>query len=120
MAKKDAVVFDLNNTLRKKSGEPRQDILNKAHKDQKKEKVIIMSGETTKDMPEARAWLNKEGLGKAKLEMRPEGAKEHDEAVKEHLLSEHASRQFKIKKAYDDKQSNVDMFKKHGIKAKKV
>ena len=120
MAKKDAVVFDLNNTLRKKSGEPRQHILNKAHKDQKKEQVIVMSGETSKDIPEARAWLNKEGLSKAKLEMRPEGDTEHDNAVKEHLLSDHASRQFKIKKAYDDKQSNVDMFKKHGIKAKKV
>jgi hypothetical protein len=120
MAKKDAVVFDLNNTLRSKSGKPRQHILHKAHKDQKKEAVVIMSGESEKDRPEARSWLDKEGLSKAKLEMRPKGDREHDDVVKEHLLSEHASRQFKIKKAYDDKKSNVDMFKKHGIKAKKV
>ena len=49
MPKKDAVVFDLNNTLRKKSGKPRQHILDKAQKDIKKENVVVISGESSKD-----------------------------------------------------------------------
>ena len=119
MAKEKAVVFDLNNTLRKEGGAPKKHILSKAEKDEKKEKVIILSGEKVKDYADARSWLDEHHLDKAELKMRPKGDVEHDEVEKEHLLK-HISRQFKIKKAYDDKQSNVDMFKKHGIKAKEV
>jgi FMN phosphatase YigB (HAD superfamily) len=120
MAKSKAVIFDLNNTLRKKSGEPRQKILNKAQKDSKKENVIIMSGETDKDRPKAENWLKEHDVDYAKLEMRPSGDSEPDEKVKADLLTKDVSRQFKVNKAYDDKSSNVKMFKKHGIKAKKV
>jgi FMN phosphatase YigB (HAD superfamily) len=118
--KSDAVVFDLNNTLRDKSGKPRKHILKKAQKDSKKEDVIIMSGETDKDRPKAENWLKEHDVDYTKLEMRPEGDSEHDDKVKEKLLSKDVSRQFKVKKAYDDKLENVKMFKNHGIKAKKV
>jgi hypothetical protein len=120
MSKKDAVVFDLNNTLRKKSGKPRHHILDKAKKDEKKEEVVVLSTEPEKGRNEARSWLNTHGLNKAELKMRPKGDVEHDEKVKEEVLKNKISRQFKVKKAYDDKYSNVKMFKEHGIKAKKV
>jgi hypothetical protein len=120
MAKKDAVVFDLNNTLRKKSGEPRHHILDKAQKDIKKENVVVISGESSKDQSEARSWLDTHGLKKAKLDMRPQGDTESDDREKAGILDRMVSRQFKVKKAYDDKSSNVKMFKNHGIKAKKV
>ena len=119
MAKEKAVIFDLNSTLRKESGEPKKHILKKAEKDEKKEKVIILSGEQAKDYSDARSWLDEHHLNRAELKMRPKGEVAHDEVEKEHLLS-HVSRQFKVEKAYDDKPANVKMFKKHGIKAKEV
>jgi len=96
--KSDAVVFDLNNTLRKEDGKPRKHLLKKAQKDSKKEDVIIMSGERSEDRPEAENWLKKHDVDYAKLEMRPKGDSEHDEKVKEKLLSKDVSRQFKVKK----------------------
>jgi phosphoglycolate phosphatase-like HAD superfamily hydrolase len=117
---KKAVVFDLNKTLRKKSGKPRHDILKKAKKAEDKESVIVISGESDKDRKEARGWLDSHGLDEAQLEMRPNGDTEHDDKVKERILTDKVSRQFKVKKAYDDKPANVKMFEEHGIKAKKV
>jgi hypothetical protein len=117
---KKAVIFDLNKTLRKESGEPRHHLVKKAKKDAKKEEVIVMSGETDKDRSSAKKWLDKEGLSEAKLMMRPKGDVSHDEMEKERLLTKKVSRQFKVEEAYDDQKKNVKMFKKHGIKAKKV
>ena len=119
MTKEKAVIFDLNSTLRKESGEPKKHVLSKAEKDEKKEKVVILSGEQAKDYSDARSWLDEHHLNRAELKMRPKGEAAHDEVEKEHLLS-HVSRQFKVEKAYDDKPANVKMFKKHGIKAKEV
>ena len=118
--KKKAVIFDLNKTLRKESGEPRSHLVKKAKKDAKKEEVIVMSGETNKDRSSARGWLDKEGLSDDKLIMRPKGDASHDEVEKERALTKKVSRQFKVEKAYDDQENNVKMFKKHGIEAKKV
>ena len=120
MSKKpDAVIFDLNKTLRNKAGKARHHVLKKAEKDAKKEKVIVMTGEPTKDTPEAKHWLDSHGLKGAQLESRPNGDKEHDPQLKEKLFKKDVSRQFKVKKAYDDKKANRDMFKSQGIKAKK-
>jgi len=116
---KKAAIFDLNNTLRKKSGAPRHDVLKKAKKDEKKEEVIVLSGETVKDRDDARAWLDKHHLKGADLYMRPKHERAHDEVEKEKILNK-ISRQFKIENAYDDKPANVEMFKSHGIKAKEV
>jgi hypothetical protein len=52
--------------------------------------------------------------------VRPEGNTEPDYREKAHVLNDKISKQFKVTKAYDDKSKNVKMFKKHGIKAKKV
>jgi predicted SPOUT superfamily RNA methylase MTH1 len=120
MPKKDAVIFDLNNTLRKKSGKPRHSVLKKAKKDEKKEQVVVVSGEPNKNYNEARGWLDSHNLSNAMLDMRPKNEKEPDSIEKAHLLTHRLSKQFKIKKAYDDKPSNVKMFKSHGIKAKEV
>ena len=120
MFKKDAVIFDLNNTLRKESGKPRQHILKKAKKAQEKEQVVVVSGETNKDYGDARSWLDSHGLDDARLDMRPKSEHPHDEEEKAHLLTHNITRQFNVKKAYDDKASNVKMFKNHGIKAKEV
>jgi hypothetical protein len=118
-SKKKAIIFDLNKTLRKDSGEPKKHILKKAEKYEKKEKVIVLSGEQAKDYSDARLWLNEHHLNKADLKMRPQGDVEHDEVEKEHLLNK-ISRQFRVEEAYDDKPANLKMFKKHGIKAKEV
>ena len=120
MPKKNAVIFDLNNTLRKESGKPRHRILKKAKKDEKKEQVIVVTGESNQNYDEARGWLDKHNLSDAMLDMRPKDEKEPDSAEKAHVLTHRLSRQFKIKKAYDDKPANVKMFKSHGIKAKEV
>ena len=95
-------------------------VVKKAKKDAKKEEVIVMSGEPDKDRSSAKKWLDKEGLSEAKLMMRPKGDVSHDDVEKEHALTKNVSRQFKVEEAYDDQKKNVKMFKKHGIKAKKV
>jgi FMN phosphatase YigB (HAD superfamily) len=120
MSKKDAVVFDLNNTLRKKSGKPRHHILKEAQKAEHKEGVIVLSGESSAEHAEARDWLNRHGLEDAKLDMRPRGDKESDAKFKDREITKKLSRQFKIKKEYDDKTSNIKALKKDNIKAKKV
>lgn len=116
MPKKEAVVFDLNKTLRHKSGKPHKKTLKKAKKS--KDEVIVMSSQRG-GREEEKEWLNKHGLDNAKLMTRPASAHEHDDIVKERMLKK-VSRQFEVKKAYDDKETNVEMFEKHGVKAKKV
>ena len=119
MAKEKAVIFDLNNTLRKESGKPKKHILKKALKDEKKEHVIVLSAESYDKKNGTEKWLSGHGLGKAELDVRPTGNKENDSREKAHELN-HISKQFHVVKAYDDKEANVKMFKKHGIKAKEV
>ena len=121
MPKKNAVIFDFNNTLKdNSSGKPNKKILKKALKDEKKEQVIVLSGESESKKAGTENWLKKHGLDKAELHVRPEHNTEPDYREKAHVLNEQLSKQFKVKKAYDDKSKNVKMFKKHGIKAKKV
>jgi len=120
MAKKAAAIFDLNNTLRKKSGQPRHHILDKAKKDEKKEEVIVLSTENERGRSEARSWLDTNGMKEAELKMRPKGDVEHDEKVKDKILKHKITRQFKVKEAYDDKPKNVEMYKSEGVKAKQV
>lgn len=120
MSKKKAVIFDFNGTLAKKSGKPVKRMVKKALKDEKKEHVIILTGEDRSKVPATKKWLKKEGLGKTELDVRPEHNNESDYREKAHMLDAHISKQFKVKKAYDDKRANVKMFKEHGIDAKKV
>ena len=121
MSKKNAVIFDFNDTLRdKKSGKPNKHVLKKALKDEKEKEVIVLSGESSSKKAGTENWLKDHGLGEAELYVRPEHNTEPDYREKAHILNEKLSKQFKIKKAYDDKSKNVKMFKKHGIKAKKI
>jgi len=120
-SKKKAVIFDFNNTLRKdSSGKPKKHILKKALKDEKKEHVIVLTAESHDKKGETEHWLRQHGLGKAELDVRPTGLKEDDSREKAHELNSHISKQFDVVKAYDDKEKNVKMFKKHGIPAKEV
>ena len=116
MSKKEADIFDFNKTLKKKSGKPKKKILKKAKED--KDEVVVMSTQQG-GHEEVRDWLDKHGLDKAKLVQRGTKEHDHDPQVKERMLGK-LSRQFKVKKAYDDKKANVKMFKRHGIKAKEV
>lgn len=119
MSKEKAVIFDFNNTLRKKgNGALKKKIVKKALKDEKKEHVIVLSGEDASKKKSTEKWLKKHGLGKAQLDVRPAGNTESDSREKAHMLDAHISRQFKVEKAYDDKKANRKMFKHHGIDAK--
>ena len=120
MAKEKAVIFDFNDTLRKDNGKPKKKILKKALKDEKKEHVIVLSGESHDKKGNTEHWLREHGLGKTELDVRPTGVKEDDSREKARELNDHISKQFHVVKAYDDKEKNVEMFRKHGIKAKKV
>jgi len=120
MTKEKAVIFDLNSTLRKESGEPKKHVLSKAEKDEKKEHVIVLTSEPYRKKDETKKWLKEHGLGKAELDVRPTGVNESDPREKARELDNHISKQFDVVKAYDDKPANVKMFKKHGIKAKEV
>jgi FMN phosphatase YigB (HAD superfamily) len=140
MSKKKAVVFDLDGTLVDvmkyekhhktrhesfaKEAEEAPDIkknVKKFKKDAKKEDVVILTARSAGYKKETKDWLNKHDIKPDKLVMRPKSdTKTSDADVKTRLLDEKISPQFKVKKAYDDKSKNVKMFKKHGIKAKKV
>ena len=53
--------------------------------------------------------------------MRPSNdSKTPDKDIKENLLKKEILPKYKVGKAYDDKNKNVKMFKKNGIKAKEV
>jgi FMN phosphatase YigB (HAD superfamily) len=119
MSKNKAVIFDFNGTLKRANGKPVKRMLKKALKDEKKEHVIVLSGESHEKKDKTEEWLKKEGLGKAELDVRPTGVSESDPREKARELNDHISRQFNVKKAYDDKKANREMFRAHGIKAKK-
>lgn len=116
MSKREAEIFDFNKTLKKKSGKPRKKILKKAK--ESKDEVVVMSTQQGghKDI---RKWLDHHDLDKAKLMQRGTTEHEHDPQVKERMLQD-LSKQFKVRRVYDDKKANLKMFKKHNIKAKEV
>ena len=119
MSKKKAIIFDFNDTLRdKESGKTNKKTLKKAVNAEKREHLIVLSGESPDKKAKTKNWLKSHDLGKAELEVRPAGNTEPDDKEKEHMLNAYISRQFKVNTAYDDKKSNRKMFKRHGIDAK--
>jgi FMN phosphatase YigB (HAD superfamily) len=121
MAKEKAVIFDFNGTLRKEgSNKPRKNVLKKAIKAEKKEHVIVLTAEPKSKKDETEYWLKSHGLGKIKLDVRPTGLTESDSREKAHEFDTKISKQFDVIKAYDDKKENVNMFKKHGVRAKEI
>lgn len=122
--KKDAVVYDLHGTLMdstestKNAPEIKKNV-KRLKKDEKKGKdVVVLSGDSNKD--EAEKWLDKNDIDVDKVVTRPNGDTRSDQKVKADLLKKEIKPEYDVKKAYDDKGKNVKMFKKHGIKAKKV
>ena len=120
---KKAVVFDFDGTLAKNHSANAPEIkknVKKLRKEEKKHNIVVLSARSDEDRGEVNDWLEKHDINADELVMRPKGNKESDPDVKKKLLKEDVSRQFKVKKAYDDEKKNVKMYKKQGIKAKKV
>jgi FMN phosphatase YigB (HAD superfamily) len=94
----------------------------KLKKEQKKHHdVVILTARSAHYEKETKDWLKKHDIKTNKLVMRPQGDSETpDSNIKEKLLKKDISRQFDVREAFDDKSKNVNMFKKQGIKAKKV
>lgn len=113
-----ATVFDWHGTLADSSGKPRQKMLKKAEKADKRGDVIILTASS--DKKGAEEWLDKHDVDYDKLVARPKGAKGSDPKIKEKLLEKDIEPEYQVTKAYDDEKKNVKMFKKKGIKAKDV
>jgi uncharacterized HAD superfamily protein len=139
--KKKAVVFDLDGTLAQKFDESDKHKkrfeewakkaeaapqikknVKKFKKDEKKgDKMIVLTARNDAYRPETEDWLKKNHIKADDLLMRPKHDTEGSDAnTKSDILESQVLPKYKVKKAYDDKGKNVKMFRKHGIKAKKV
>jgi histidinol phosphatase-like enzyme len=139
--KKDAVVYDLDGTLAdtkkyekhhkhrhegfaKEAEEAPEIKKNVKHlkKDEKKGKeIVILTARSGHYKKETKDWLDKHDIDADKVVMRPkDDSTTPDKVIKNRLLDEEVTPDYDVKKAYDDKKKNVKMFKRHGIKAKKV
>lgn len=114
-AKKEAVIYDLDGTLTKKS------IAKKAKKDKAEgKKVIILTARSADQRKPTNKWLKSHDISADKVVMRPNGDNRPDSKTKETQYRKEIKGKYKVSKAYDDKGSNVKMLRKEGIKAKKV
>ena len=82
--------------------------------------VVILTARSAHYRKETKEWLNKHDVPYDALFMRHADDTRKDKKVKKELLKENVLPNFDIKKAYDDKQKNVKMYKKEGINAKRV
>lgn len=82
--------------------------------------VVILTARSAHYRTDTKSWLNEHGIPYDGLYMRPTDDTRKDKVVKRDLLTEQVLPNFDVKKAYDDKSKNVKMFRKEGIKAKKV
>lgn len=120
---KKAVIFDFDGTLAKNHREDSPAIkknVKKLHKEDKKHDIVVLTARSEEDRGEVSSWLDKHDIHPDELAMRPKGNKDSDSTVKKNLLKDNVSRQFKVKKAYDNEGDSVRMYKKQGIKAKEV
>lgn len=120
---KKAVIFDFDNTLAKNHSSNSPAIkknLKKLRQEDKKHDIVVLTARSEKDRKTVSSWLDKHDIEPDKLVMRPKGNTASDKDVKKDLLKKDVSRQFKVKKAYDDEKKNVKMYEKQGIKAKQV
>ena len=113
--KPKAVIYDINKTLTKK------DVAKKARKDAKKgKKVLVVTSRPEDQRKDAEKFLKDNNIPADKLLMRPSGSKKKDAKVKKDIYEKNIKGKYNVKKAYDDKDSNVKMFRKEGIKTKEV
>lgn len=121
MKRLKATIYDFNDTLRDKdSGKTNKKLLKKAVKDEKSDHVIVLSGEEPSKKPATRKWLDNHGLKDADLDVRPAHDREPDSQEKSRILTQQILPKYDVDKAYDDKKKNRKVFKKHGIKTKRV
>lgn len=139
--KKEAVVYDLDGTLvdtmkyeehhkhkhegfakEAEDAKPIKKNVKKLKKDEKKGKnIVILTARSAHYEGETKDWLKKHDIDADEVVMRPkDDSKTSDQVIKNRLLDEKVTPKYKVSKAYDDKGKNVKMFKRHGIKAKKV
>lgn len=82
--------------------------------------VVILTARSAHYRNDTKSWLNEHGIPHDALFMRPTDDARKDKVVKKDLLKTEVLPNFKVKKAYDDKQKNVKMFRSEGIDAKRV
>jgi hypothetical protein len=140
----DTVIFDLDGTLaddmkyekhhKGKGGkhpgfarealevDTHNKIVEKAQKAKDEGKnVVILTARSAHYREETKRWLHRNHVPYDALVMRPtDQTNMSDKTLKRALLEEDILPKFDVKKAYDDKNKNVKMFKKLGIEGKKV
>ena len=113
--KPKAVIYDVDKTLTKKN------VAKKARKDAKKgEKVLVVTSRPETQRKSTEQFLKENKIPADKVLMRPKGNDKKDAKVKKSLYKKEIKGKYDVKKAYDDKKSNVKMFRKEGIKTKEV
>jgi beta-phosphoglucomutase-like phosphatase (HAD superfamily) len=82
--------------------------------------VVILTARSAHYRDDTKKWLHKNNVPYDALYMRPIDNDQKDKKIKKEILEDQILPNFKVKEAYDDKSKNVKMFRKEGIKAKKV
>jgi FMN phosphatase YigB (HAD superfamily) len=137
---KKAVIFDLDGTLADtvdpnghhkenhegfrqhiRGADANQDMVDKVRKaNEKGRDVVILTARSAHYRDTTKKWLNEKGIQYDSLLMRHIDDHRKDKIVKKDLLENDVLPNFKVKKAYDDKNKNVKMFRSEGIEAKRV
>lgn len=113
--KPKAVIYDLDHTLTKKK------VAHNARKDAAKgKKVLVLTSRPSNQRKTTEAFLKDNKIPTEKLVMRPAGDTRKDSVSKKEQYEKKIKGKYEVKKAYDDKPSNVKMLRKEGIKTKKV
>lgn len=113
--KKEAVIYDVTGTLSKKK------VAHNARKDAAKgKKVLVVTSRSIDQKQDTEEFLKKHRIPAEKVMMRPKGDTRKDAAVKKDIVEKKIKPKYNVKKAYDDKPSNVKMLRSEGIKAKRV
>lgn len=113
--KPKAVIYDINKTLTKK------DVAKNARKDAKKgKKVLVVTSRPETQRKDTSQFLKENKIPAEKVLMRPKGNSKKDSKVKKSLYKKEIKGKYAVEKAYDDKRSNVKMFRREGIDAKQV
>ena len=82
--------------------------------------VVILTARSAHYRDDTKKWLHEHNIPYDALYMRPIDNDQKDKKVKKEILQDQILPHFQVKEAYDDKSKNVKMFRKEGIKAKKV
>jgi hypothetical protein len=111
----EAVVYDLDHTLTKKK------VAHNARRDAAKgKKVLVLTSRPSAQRKSTEEFLKDNKIPAAKVVMRPPGDTRKDSVSKKDQYEKKIKGKYAVKKAYDDKPSNVKMLRSEGVKAKKV